>query len=231
VETGYTTSAPASAAYTINTASTSYINFASGGFLASKLSLNYGATVTSGGLLQLTDGGDNENRSAWYATPLPVTGFTTDFTFQQLNASADGMTFTIQGQSQWALGAPGGGLGYQTIPTSVAVKFDIYNNAGEGVDSTGLYTNGAAPTVPSVDLTPTGIVLTSGDLMHAHMVYNGTTLTMTLTDTVTNATATEVFTVNIPSIVGGNTAYVGFTGGTGGSSATQNVLSWTYTVP
>jgi hypothetical protein len=54
---------------------------------------------------------------------------------------------------------------------------------------------------------------------------------MTLTDTVTLASVTEVFAVNIPSIVGGNTAYVGFTGGTGGFGATQNVLTWTYTSP
>ena len=67
--------------------------------------------------------------------------------------------------------------------------------------------------------------------MHAHIVYDGTNLTMTLTDTVTNGTVTEVFPVNIPSIVGSSTAYVGFTGGTGGFPATQNVLSWTFTSP
>ena len=230
VETGYTNSAVATAAYTISTSSTSYINYPGSGFTASNLSLNYGASVT-GGLLQLTDGGTGENRSAWFATPVPVQSFTTDFTFQQLNATADGMTFAIQGSNIWALGDAGGGLGYQGIPSSVAVKFDLYNNTGEGNDSTGLYTDGAAPTVPSVDLSSTGINLHSGDLMHAHLVYNGTNLTMTLTDTVTNATVTEVFPVNIPSMVGGNTAYVGFTGGTGGFAATQNVLSWTYTSP
>ena len=64
--------------------------------------------------------------------------------------------------------------------------------------------------------------------MGAQLVYDGTNLTMTLTDTVTNATVTEVFPVNIPSAVGGDTAYVGFTGATGGETATQNVLSWTY---
>jgi hypothetical protein len=52
---------------------------------------------------------------------------------------------------------------------------------------------------------------------------------MTLTDTVTNATVTEVFPVNIPAMVGGNSAWVGFTGGTGGLTAIQNVLSWSYT--
>ena len=142
---------------------TTYINYPSNGFTASALSLNYGATVT-GGLLQLTDGGVGEDRSAWFATEVPVQSFITNFTFQQLNASADGMTFAIQGDNIWALGDPGGGLGYQGITNSVAVKFDLYNNAGEGIDSTGLYTGGAAPTVPAVDLSSTGINLHSGDI-------------------------------------------------------------------
>ena len=232
VETGYTNSAVASVAYIITPITaggtgTTYINYPSGGFTATGLSLDYGATVT-GNLLQLTDGRGNESRSAWFATPVPVQSFTTDFTFQQLNASADGMTFAIQPNSHAGQGDTGGGLGYQGIPKSVAVKFDLYNNAGEGPDSTGLYTDGASPTVPAVNLSSTPINLHSGDVMHAHLVYDGTNLTMTLTDTVTSGSVTEVFPVNIPSIVGGDTAYVGFTGGTGGETATQNVLSWSF---
>jgi len=225
---GDTNSPVSTATYSISPAGTSYIAYPSGGFTSSGLSLNYGASVV-GGLLQLTDGGGGENRTAWYATKVPVQNFITDFTFEQLNATADGMTFAIQGDNIWALGDAGGGLGYQDIPNSVAVKFDLYSNAGEGNESTGLYTGGAAPTVPSVDLSSTGINLHSGDPLHAHLVYDGTNLTMTLTDTVTNATVTEVFPVNIPAMVGGNSAWVGFTGGTGGLTAIQNVLSWSYT--
>jgi hypothetical protein len=243
---GSSNSAVATAAYTINTSTssgsgssssssstggTTSINYPSGEFKASSFDLRNGATITSGGLLQVTDGGGSENRTAWFTTKVPVQTFTTDFTFQQLDATADGMTFTIQGQGLTALGNSGGSLGYAGITKSVAVKFDLYNNEGEGTDSTGLYTNGAQPMLPAVDLSSTGIVLRSGHLMHAHLVYNGTNLTMTLTDTVTKATVTEVFPVNIPSLVGGDTAYVGFTGGTGGSVATQNVLSWTFTTP
>jgi hypothetical protein len=220
VKTGSTNSPVASAAYTISTGnagSASYISYPSGGFTASNLSLNFGAAVTNG-QLQLTNGATGENRSAWFTSKVPVQSFTTDFTFQQLNASADGMTFAIQGNNIWSLGGQGGGLGYQGIANSIAIKFDLYNNAGEGPDSTGLYTGGAAPTVPAVNLSLTGINLHSGNVMHAHMVYNGT-----------NGTVTEVFPVNIPVLVGGNTAYVGFTGSTGSTAATQNVLSWTYT--
>jgi hypothetical protein len=230
IETGYANSPVAIGIYTISSGSTTYINYPSNGFTAGNLSLNYGAAVTSG-LLQLTNGGASQNRSAWFINPVPVNAFTTDFTFQQLNASADGMTFTIQNSNIWALGYNGGGLGYQSIPTSVAIKFDLYDNAGEGNDSTGIYTNGIVPTLPSTDLTSTGVNLHSGDTMHAHIVYDGTNLTLTLTDTVTNATTTKVFPINIPSVVGGSNAYVGFTGSTGGMSATQNVLSWTYITP
>jgi hypothetical protein len=79
-------------------------------------------------------------------------------------------------------------------------------------------------------LNGTGIDLHSGHTFNASLVYDGTTLQVTITDTTTQAKATQSYTVNIPSIVGGNTAFVGFTGATGGLTATQNVLSWTYTV-
>ena len=61
------------------------------------------------------------------------------------------------------------------------------------------------------------------------MTYDGTTLNVTITDTVTQATASQSYAVNIPSLVGGNTAYVGFTGGTGDLTAVQKILNWTYT--
>ena len=146
--------------------------------------LNGGATL-SGTSLLLTDGLNNEARSAFFTTPLNVQQFTAAFDFQITNPNADGMTFTIQGNGPTALGSFGAGLGYATIPKSVAVKFDLHNNAGEGQDSTGLYLNGAVPTVPAVDLTNTGINLHSGDTFHVALAYNGATLTVTITDTVT----------------------------------------------
>jgi cellulose 1,4-beta-cellobiosidase len=110
----------------------------------------------------------------------------------------------------------------------VAVKFDIYNNAGEGTDSTGMYLDGAVPTVPAVDMTSSGVSLLSGDVMNVQLSYNGTTLTLTITDASTLKSFTTNFTVNIPTTVGNTTALVGFTGGTGGLTAIQDVLSWTY---
>jgi hypothetical protein len=238
VAPGFAQSVVASAAYVIQTGGSGSINFAGGFPSATGLQLNSVAKVGSSHFLEITDGGQSEAGSAFWTTPVNIQAFTTNFTFQLSSAVADGFTFTIQNAGPTALGGIGGGLGYGPNPAtgtpagiakSVAVKFDIYSNSGEGSDSTGVFTNGAVPTTPAVDLTSSGIVLSSGDTISAQLVYNGTTLTLNLTDTVTNYTFSQAFTVNIPSTVGANTAYVGFTGGTGGSTAIQNIKTWTFT--
>ncbi|HEX3472452.1 MAG TPA: chitobiase/beta-hexosaminidase C-terminal domain-containing protein, partial [Silvibacterium sp.] len=227
VVSGYTNSAVASAAYTIEPLG-SGISFPQG-FATSQGSMIFnGSTDLDDSRLQLTDGGTAESGTAWYVTPMNIQSFTTNFTFQLSNPAADGITFAIQNLGTTAMGNFGGGLGYQGIPTSVAVKFDLFNNSGEGTDSTGLYTNGTIPTVPSIDLSSTGINLHSDDTMAVQLVYDGTNLTMTITDTVTQASYTTSWGINIPSIVGSNAAYVGFTGGTGGQTSSQKILTWTY---
>jgi hypothetical protein len=234
VASGYNNSAVASGTYTI--VSGSGINYGAG-FSNTSLALNGSATI-NGTRLRLTDGGNNEAASAFFSSLINVQNFTTDFSFQLSNASADGFTFTIQGIGTTALGPGGGGLGYGPATTggtpgigkSVAVKFDLYNNGGEGNDSTGRYTNGASPTTPALNMTSSGVNLHSGDVFNVHMSYNGSTLSMTITDANTpSQTFSATWTINIPSTVGANAAYVGFTAGTGGLSAIQDIISWTYT--
>ena len=150
---------------------------------------------------------------------MDVSTFTTSFTFQTVPSGqhADGLMFVIQNSPAGAkaLGLNGGSLGYTGITNSVGIKFDLHNNSGEGNNSTGLYINGAAPTVPAVDLTPSGIDLHSENLMAVTLTYDGTTLHMTLTDTVTKTTFDQSWTVNIPQVIGSSMAYVGFTAGCG----------------
>ena len=236
VASGYTNSAVGSAAYTISTGSPS-INFGSGFTSTSGLQLN-GSSIwnSAASRLRLTDSNSAgyETGSAFFTTPVNIQSFTNNFSFQLTSANADGFTFTIQSSGDTVLGPAGAGLGYgysgsTAFPNSVAVKFDLYNNSGEGNDSTGMYTDGATPTVPAVDMTSSGVNLHSGDVMNVTMTYNGTTLAWTITDATTGATFSTSATVNIPSLVGGSTAYVGFTGGTGGATAIQEILSWTYT--
>jgi hypothetical protein len=222
------------ATYTMTPASNTTINYGLGFANATGLQFN-GSTDLDDSRLQLTNGGASEAGSAFYTTPVNIQGFTTDFSFQISDAVADGMTFTIHNAAAGAsaLGVNGGNLGYgggaKGIGNSIAIKFDIYSNSGEGSDSTGLYQNAASPILPSIDMTTSGLVLNSGDAIQAHITYNGTTLAMTLTDAVTNKSFSQSWTVNIPSVIGSNTAYVGFTGGTGGSSSSQKVETWTFT--
>ena len=220
---------------TVNPAPSPTVNFNSGFAGATTLTLNGGATI-SGTRLRLTDGGTNEARSAFFTTLVNVQSFTNDFSFQLTSPNGDGFTFTIQNSGLTALGPSGGGLGYGPdqptkppgIGKSVAVKFDLTSNYGEGNDSTGMYTNGASPTFPAIDMTSSGVNLHSGDVMNVHMTYDGTTLAMTITDATAGKSFTASWAVNIPSVVGASSAYAGFTAGTGSLTATQEILTWAY---
>jgi len=203
------------------------INYGSG-FTAAGIKLNGNAALNGTRLRLTTTTPTNQKGTAFFTTAVNVQSFTTDFSFQLTTPNADGMAFVLQNTGITALGTGGGYLGYGGIANSLAVKFDLYNNNGEGTNSTGMYTGGAAPFTPALDLTSSGVNLHSGDVFNVHMSYDGTTLTMSITDATTAATFSTSWPVNIPTAVGGNTAFVGFTGGTGGLTATQEVLTWTY---
>jgi hypothetical protein len=212
-----------------------------GGFLGDEGPIQFnGSTTLNGPRLQLTNGLTYEIASAFSAAPVNIESFTTNFEFQLSGTDldtppylADGITFTIQNAGATALGTKGGGLGYAGIGKSVAIKFDLHSDAGEGDNSTGLYIDGAAPTVPALDLNGnnSGINLQNGHIFDANLAYDGTNLVLTITDTVTKKAYTHSFAIDIPATVGGNTAYVGFTGATGALIATQDILNWTFTNP
>lgn len=210
------------------------------GFTANSVQLNGAASIV-GTRLQLTPATPFLASSAFYPVALGVQGFTTDFAFQILDPEADGFTFTVQGLTPFAMGSQGGGLGYGPDPfysqmalrieRSVAVKFDLYDNAGEGYNSTGLYTDGAVPTVPALDLTPSGILLHAGRVLDARIVYDGAVLTLTLTDKGVTpvATFTASFPIDIPAVIGSTTGFVGFTAATGEKTSLPQIVNWTFT--
>ena len=177
---------------------------------------------------------------AWYTTQQNITSFTTDFTFQLTPGSSpsiQGITFCVQNSNSTTNpGAYGtnaaadanlvgyGAYNFQTpMINSVAVKFDLSGAnaqtnypAGRSPNATGLYINGgpAQALVPEMDLNPSGINLSQRRHHGGHIVYDGSILTMTLRDTVTNAQFRTSWPIDIPSIMGSNSAWVGFTGGT-----------------
>jgi hypothetical protein len=105
------------------------------------------------------------------------------------------------------------------------------------VNNIGLFIGGTSPTTIGDPLGAAGLSLLSGDIFHAHLSYNGTNLVATLTDTSrpNQPSVTDTFAVNIPTDVGGTTAWFGFTASSGGVSwgipMAQDILSWTYGQP
>jgi len=195
---------------------------------------NGSAQVPASGVLRLTDKAGQAG-SAFYNQKVDITRFTTTFDFRLTKPGGDGFTFTVQAVGPEAVGQAGGGLGYAGIAKSIAVKFDLYDNAGEGPNSTGVFTLGKAPTIGGIpplqeknDLRGTGINLHSEHTFTSAITYDGATLTLKITDKETKASITRSYKVNIPEAVGGKSAYVGFTGGTGGALAIQDILSWTF---
>src|SRR6266568_753780 len=153
------------APYTITTAPPT-VNFASG-FTSANLNLVNGAVI-SNGVLQLTDLNFYEARAAWFTTPVSALAFTSDFNYQATSAVADGIVFVLQNSPAGtsALGSTGGNIAYTGIDSSVAIKLDSWNNQGEGVDSTGFYTNGAQPMMPALDMTGSNMFLRRATLKH-----------------------------------------------------------------
>jgi len=197
---------------------------------ASALTLNAPAAL-SGTTLRLTSATDLVAASSAFLKAQPdIQAFTSDFTVQFTEALADGITFCIQKdpRNDGAVGFSGGELGYGNITPSVAVKLDLFNSNGLA-STTGIYTNGATPDQPEFDMFPTGVSLDGGRPYLVHMNYVKPNLTMLVVDAADpSANYIKNFNIDIPATVGANTAFVGFTAGTGTLTATQDVLNWNY---
>ena len=149
------------------------------------------------------------------------------------STGADGFAFVIQGNSPTTLGAAGGGLGYFGMQNSLAVKFDTFPR----VNQTGVYVNGAMnDNGPDI-----GLELANGHVYKATITYDADAddnhdALMLRIDDLTDSTAPaflQTFTsdqagqaLDIDQIVGGDTAFIGFTSSTGGLGQQQLVLDW-----
>lgn len=127
---------------------------------------------------------------------------------------------------------PGGGIQH-----SVAVKFDVHNNQGEGANSTGFYFNGLSPTIPAIDFGTSGINLQSGHNFHATIGTVGTPGNSDLKLTITDLDNFKVFTTtqHIPAGTASNpfsllpaNAWAGFTAGTGATPSNITIKNWTW---
>ncbi|MBN2474266.1 MAG: PEP-CTERM sorting domain-containing protein [Pirellulales bacterium] len=179
------------------------------------------------GTLQLTSAINDQAASAFYTTPQDVTAFTYEFDYQMAGFSggqpADGMVMVFHNSpsAEFAIGGAGGGIGYSGITPSTGLVFNIYEPNVRGY---GLLSNGTVTT----PFQATGnLDLASTNVIHNTVRYDGTTLRVDSQDTVTGATSSASWAVDIQGQVGGSTAYVGFTGATGGENADQFISNFT----
>jgi hypothetical protein len=199
------------------------------------LTANGSAAFPTDTTLRLTTA-DAQTGSAFSNTRMTVAKFTTTFQVRLHEGTqpnyADGLTFVIQANAPTALGQGGAGLGYQGIGRSVAIKFGTFQYAGDPSNSTtGLFLNGAAPR-GGMD-TSAQVLLNSQDQKDVTLTYDGTTLTEVIVDVSRSTTFTTSYMVNIPAVIGSDTAYVGFTASTGSPAPSywelQDIVNWQFT--
>ena len=240
--------------YTI-TNTIAYANFSSN---AAKLQVNGNAAILADGTLRLAPASSNKIGSAFYTQKLVQNNkFSTSFAFKLSNyggsisesnsgtnssqrLGADGITFVIQSNSNTTTGSNGGDLGYKGINNSVAVEFDTYNNGSSGdysdsnnnhiaIDFNGSI-NHSNNALVCTNLKGQGFDLKDANYHYAWIDYDGTTLTIRLSNTSSRADSVQVLSqsINISSYIGSNGAYVGFTAATGGNYQNHDILKWYY---
>ncbi len=164
-------------------------------------------------------------RSAFLTTKQNISTFNIAYTYQVVTGAggADGASFCIQNQAANALGGAGGSIGYAGITPSWCLAFNIYASNTRGI---GTFQNGATPGAGLyTSILPNVGVGDNTNAIQVNVNYDGTTLSATFRDTVTSLSFTTNYTVNLPSILGDTSAWVGFTGADGGTLSTQ-VFSW-----
>jgi hypothetical protein len=188
--------------------------------------------VIAGSTCQLTDDNSDEHNTVFYDRNQSITAFVVTFTYQcSGNRAGDGATFCLQNdpRCEYSVGDKDGSLGYQGIQNSVAIALNLFNGHPGQTDV--LFNPIAGiPRNPGDDyLDSSPVNITNGNPISVTLTYDGSTLTETLVDQVTNDTYTHSYrNLDIPTIVGDPTAVVGFTGGTNEATAVQTISDFTF---
>ena len=149
-----------------------------------------------------------------------------DLFFGANDSGADGFSFIIQNQSKTAIGAVGGGLGYQGIGHSVAIEFDTWNNGSAYNDILNDHAafdiNGSMSGIGGpIDLGN----IEDGQYHPVTIDWNAATHVITLSY---NGVVIGSQTIDVAAIVGSNEAYIGFAGSTGAANNLQKIRDLTY---
>ncbi len=210
----------------------------------SELQLNgsAAAVVTQDGtVLRLTPNEGGRAGSAFSTRTLNARTFSSAFRFRitepggvtddcNEKPGADGLVFVIQPVSS-SLGVGGGGIGYSGIARSVGIEFDTWCNvdaADPNSNHVGLLTLGnighsglpVEPVEPDFD---------NGSIWYVWVDYDGTRLEVRVSRPPGRpGQPTLSQELDIPGILETDTAYVGFTSGTGAAWGNYDILGWEY---
>ncbi|MGB7720566.1 MAG: BACON domain-containing carbohydrate-binding protein [Bryobacteraceae bacterium] len=216
-------------------------------------------STSDGTVLRLTPATGNQSGAAYNTTPVTLGNnatFSTQFQFRFSNQGgtepADGIVFVL-GTSTKGLGGLGVGMGYQGVSgNSFGIEFDTYNNTGFGLgnddgnssnhvsidtngnltntDLTNVYGNQTCVFATGTNSNTAAGCMSNGDLWTVNISYNGSNLTVTLTDPAKGSSFTAInnYPINLASVLGQNTAYVGFTSGTGAGWENHDIVNWTF---
>ena len=207
-------------------------------------------STTEGWVLRLTPSDPSLKRgSVFWKNAVDVTAFRSSFTFSISTPNigpldtagqrgADGFAFVVQSgvDGPASLGVAGDGLGYKGVQPSAAVEFDIWQNVTDapnhdpssnhlGMLVDGAVDHGAGSPWTADVASP----FDDAGLWYGWVDYDGTTLQVRVNQTgVYPAEPSLSRPLDLSSILGQPTAYVGFTAATGSGLAEQRLVSWTY---
>lgn len=205
---------------------------------ASGLVLNTDAAL-SGNVLRLTPNLANRVGSAFLSNAVPVgtnTSISTRFVYR-IHGTAnggEGLTFIVQGNNPNAIGSGGSGLGYGGMIRSMAVEIDNAQSTGDpnanhiGILTNGVVTSHRATNTPAWDL--------ENEQSHTLWVdYDGPVNQLRVYSAQGNVTLRPpspvmTATIDLPALVVDGQAWLGFSGGTGGTANNHDIESWSVTV-
>jgi hypothetical protein len=128
------------------------------------------------------------------------------------------------------VGTGGGGIGYEGISNSIGIEFDTWNNGtidGNSSNHVGIDVNGSVNSILRAEVTEGD--MNNGGIWNAWVDYDSssTTLEVRLSQAAARPTAAMLsLNRNIALDLGANSAFVGFTSGTGAAWANHDVLTW-----
>ncbi len=171
--------------------------------------------------IQLTPAAESKAGSAYWKQLVDLTHpWEARFTFKAVNPPAkpaDGFTFVIQRGGETALGASGGSLGINTVKPSFGVGFNHWNGT-----SVGWIENGArVGFVTALN----GITLLANP--EVVVTYDGLGVVKTVL-TEGDKVYTQERMVNLKDYLGGASAWIGFTAGTGGAVCDQRISDFRF---